>query len=134
MGQCSTSGTKVFFLFTVVVSVDCLTALLKDNEDIQQLGILLGIQEGMMKAIQSYYGNDEKALINHHIISLWHLSCSQDPIRQLRDSLHELKKFKTSQQLLLLKYIGMYITIKSFVPINSVLRRFDHSSRMTCYF
>ena len=90
-------------LFTAVVSVDCLTVLLKD---IKPLGILLGIEEGMMEAIQDYYANDEQALINRHIINLWLLSCSQDPIRQLRDALYELKKFKISQQLVLLTSLG----------------------------
>ena len=93
-----------FFPFTAVVSVDCLTVLL---EDIKPLGKLLGIEEGMMEAIQNYYGDDEQALINRHMINLWLLNCSQDPIRQLRDALYELKQVKISQQLVLLTSLGI---------------------------
>ena len=73
--------------------------------------MLLGLEKGMMEAIQSYYGNEENALINRHVVNLWLISCPLDPIRQLRDALNELKKFKISQQLLLLSSLGMYVKL-----------------------
>ena len=96
------------FLCTVVVSVDCLAILLKDVEDIKSLGVLLGLQEHMLEAIKSYY-NNERALINRHVMNMWLLSCLQDPIQQLRDALYQLKAIKIAQKLDLLTSIGRYI-------------------------
>ena len=96
------------FLYTVVVSVDCLVILLKDIEDIKSLGVLLGLQEGMLQAIKSYY-NNERALINRHVMNMWLLSCLQDPIQQLRDALYQLKAIKIAQKLVLLTSVGRYI-------------------------
>ena len=96
------------FLFTVVVSVDCLAILLKDIEDIKSLGVLLGLQEGMLEAIKSYYSN-ERALINRHVMNMWLLSCLQDPIQQLKDALYQLKAVKIAQKLVLLTSIGRFI-------------------------
>ena len=69
----------------------------------------------MMEAIQSYYGNEENPLINRHMVNLWLISCPLDPIRQLRDALNEVKRFKVSQQLLLLSSLGMYIHMLFYV-------------------
>ena len=96
------------FLYTVVVSVDCLAILLKDVEDIKSLGVLLGLQEHMLEAIKCYY-NNERALINRHVINMWVLSCLQDPIQQLRDALYQLKAIKIAQTLVLLTSIGRFI-------------------------
>ena len=96
------------FLCTVVVSVDCLAILLKDIENIKSLGVLLGLQEGMLEAIKCYY-NNERALINRHVINMWVLSCLQDPIQQLRDALYQLKAIKIAQTLVLLTSIGRFI-------------------------
>ena len=95
-------------LLTVLVSVDCLTVLLKYCGDPKPLGMLLGFGERMMEAIQIYYGDEETSLINRHIVNLWLISCPLDPIRQLRDAFNELKRFKVSQKLLLLSSIGVY--------------------------
>ena len=94
------------FFYTVVVSVDCLSVVLKDIEDIKPLGLLLGIQEGTLEAIQTYYGVDERALTSKHILNLWLINDPKDPARQLRDALNELTEFEISQQLLLLTSIG----------------------------
>ena len=91
----------------VIISVDCLTVLLKDTVDITQLGLSLGIQKDMVEAIKSYYPNDEKALISSHIMNIWLISCTQDPIQQLRDGLNELKLYEVAKQVVLLSSIGI---------------------------
>ena len=105
------------FLFTVIISVDCLTVLLEHYGDTKPLGILLGFQEDMVEAIWSYYGSEDKELINRHMINLWLISCPLDPVRQLRDAFNELKKVKASQQLLLLSSLGMYVKLSKTMNI-----------------
>jgi hypothetical protein len=101
----------------VIISVDCLTVLLEHYGDTKPLGILLGFQEDMVEAIWSYYGYEDKGLINRHMINLWLISCPLDPVRQLRDALNELKKVKASQQLLLLSSLGMYVKLSKTMNI-----------------
>ena len=62
----------------------------------------------MLEAVKCYY-NNERALINRHVINMWVLSCLQDPIQQLRDALYQLKAIKIAQKLVLLTSIGRFI-------------------------
>ena len=90
------------------MSVDCLTALLKDIDDIKPLGLLLEFKENMVQAIQNYYGIGKKTLICRHLMNMWLLSCTQDPVQQLKVALNELKQSTISQLLLRLTSIGNF--------------------------
>ena len=90
----------------MVVSVDCLTALLRDIESIVPLGLQLGFENGTLQAIQSYYNQDEKSLMLSHMINMWLLHSPENMIQQLRDALNHLKKNEISQQLTLLSSLG----------------------------
>ena len=96
----------VLYSSTVVMSVDCLTALMKDIDNIVSLGVQLGIKEDTLHAIQSYYSPDDKTLMISHVIQMWLLSSPENPIRKLTDTLNELKKYEIAQQLVLLTSLG----------------------------
>ena len=96
----------VLYFSTVVMSVECLTALMKDVDNIMPLGVQLGIKEVTLCAIQRYYGPDEKTLMISHVINMWLLNSPENSIRQLTDTLNELKKYEIAQQLVLLTSLG----------------------------
>ena len=93
----------------MVVSVDCLTVLMRGIENIVPLGLQLGIENDMLQAIQSYYNQDEKSLMFSHMINMWLLCGPENPIQQLRDALNHLKKSEIVQQLTLLSSLGKNI-------------------------
>ena len=70
----------------------------------------MGIEKSMLEAIELYY-NDETTLISHHVVNMLLLSCPQDPIRQLRDALNELKAITIARSLVLLTSIGKYFHV-----------------------
>ena len=92
--------------YTVVASVDCLTALMRDIESIIPLGLQLGFENDTLQAIQCYYHQDEKSLMFSHMINIWLLCSPENVIQQLRDALNLLKKKEISQQLTLLSSLG----------------------------
>ena len=96
----------ILYSSTVVMSVECLTALMKDIDNIMPLGVQLGIKEDTLHAIQRYYGPDEKTLMISHVINMWLLGTPENSIRQLTDTLNELKKYEIAQQLVLLTSLG----------------------------
>ena len=96
----------VLMSYTVVVSVDCLTALVRDIESIVPLGLHLGFEDDTLQAIQSYYNQDEKSLMFSHMINMWLFRSPENMIQQLRDALNHLKKNEISQQLTLLSSLG----------------------------
>lgn len=96
----------VLFLYTsaVIISVDCLTVLLKDIEEVQSLGHLLGVEEVYLEAIQTYY--TEKECIISHIITTWLRKDPDDPVSQLSDALIDLGRHETAYTLVLLTSLG----------------------------
>ena len=86
------------------MSVDCLTALLKDIRGHSALGLLLGVEERHLKAIDSYYEDKEHKIM--HMITLWLIKDPDDPVTQLRDALNALDKHDLSQILVLLSSFG----------------------------
>ena len=92
--------------YTVIVSVDCLTALMRDIESIVPIGLQLGFENDTLQAIQSYYNQDKKSLMFSHMINMWLLCSPENMIQQLRDALNHLKKNEISQQLILLSSLG----------------------------
>ena len=96
----------VFCSYTVILSVDSLTALMRDIEGIVPLGLQLGLQSDTLQAIQTYYNQDDKSLIISHMINIWLLCSPENVIQQLKDALNNLKNIKISQQLTLLSSLG----------------------------
>ena len=94
---------------TVVVSVDCLTALMRDIESIVPLGLQLGFENDTLQAIQSYYNQDEKSLMFSHMINMWLLHSPENPIQQLIVALNHLKESEIVQQLTFLSSLGKNI-------------------------
>ena len=88
-----------------MVSVKCLSALLTNISNIHTLGLLLGIGEETLAAIQSYYKNEEDKIC--HIVTLWLMRDPNDPVSQLRDALNSLKRQEIAQTLVLLTSLGM---------------------------
>ena len=98
---------------TVVMTVDCLTVLLKDVNDIFVLGHYLKVPEETLAAIDSYYDEDHHKM--NHMLSLWLIEDHEDPVTNLRDALNSLGKEEISQTLVLLTSLGectrcLYIT------------------------
>ena len=96
----------VLYSSTVVMSVECLTALMKDMNNIMPLGVQLGIKEDTLHAIQNYYNPDDKTLMISHVINMWLLSSPENPIQKLTDTLNELKIYEIAQQVVLLTSLG----------------------------
>ena len=86
------------------MSVDCLTTLLKNIGGHSALGLLLGIEERHLEAIDSYYDDEEHKIM--HMITLWLIKDPDDPVTQLRDALNALDKHDLSQILVLLSSFG----------------------------
>ena len=89
---------------TVVMTVDCLTVLLKNVNDIFVLGHFLKVPEDTLAAIDSYYDEDDHKV--NHMLSLWLMEDHEDPVTNLRDALNSLGKEETSQTLVLLTSLG----------------------------
>ena len=90
--------------FSAILSVDCLTVLLNDIEDIHAFGQLLGIAEESLAAIESYYEQNKQRI--RHMVTLWLIKEPDDPVTQLRDALNALQKYDISQNLVLLASLG----------------------------
>ena len=86
--------------------MDCLTALLKDIEDVHTFGQLLEITEESLAAIESYYEDNEQRI--RHVVTLWLLKEPDDQVTQLRDALNALNKHEISQNLVLLASLGNF--------------------------
>ena len=106
---CVSSWLDVLYFFPAIFSIDCLTALLKDIEDLHSLGLLLGIEEGTLKAIEAYYEDAE--FITRHVITLWLVKDPDNPVTYLRDALNTLEKYDISQKLWCLVSLGKFSTI-----------------------
>ena len=87
-----------------MVSVKCLSALLKNTGSIDTLGQLLGITKETMAAIEDYYASDEHKI--SHVITLWLMRDPDNPVTQLRDALNVLEKQDVAQTLVLLTSLG----------------------------
>ena len=86
--------------------MDCLTALLKDIEDVHAFGQLLGITEETLAAIESYYENNEQRI--RHMVTLWLIEEANDQVTQLKNALNALEKHEISQNLVLLASLGNF--------------------------
>ena len=86
------------------MTVDCLTVLLKDVNDIFVLGHFLKVPEDTLAAIDSYYDEDDHKM--NHMLSLWLIEDHEDPVTNLRDALNSLGKEEISQTLVLLTSLG----------------------------
>ena len=90
---------------TVVMTVDCLTVLLKDVNDIFVLGHFLKVPEDTLAAIDSYYDEDHHKM--NQMLSLWLIEDHEDPVTNLRDALNSLGKEEVSRTLVLLTSLGI---------------------------
>ena len=84
--------------------MDCVTALVKDIEDVHAFGQLLGVTEENLAAIESYYEHNEQII--RHMVTLWLIQEPDDPVTQLRDALNALERHQISQNLVLLASLG----------------------------
>ena len=89
----------------MVMSVNCLTVLLKRVQGIHAIGQLLRISDETLTAIDTYYKEIHHKL--SHILSLWLLKDHEDPVADLRDALTSLGEEDISQTLVLLTSLGM---------------------------
>ena len=89
---------------TAMVSAKCLSALLNNVGRSHALGLLLGITEESLAAIESYYENEGDKIC--HVVTLWLMRDPDDPVTQLRDALNALEKQEIAQTLVLLTSLG----------------------------
>ena len=87
-----------------MVSMECLSALLKNIGDVYELGLLLGVSKETLAAIESYYENEGDKI--RHVVTLWLMRDPDDPVTQLRDALNALEKQEIAQTLVLLTSLG----------------------------
>lgn len=87
------------------MSVACLTILLKDVEEVHQLGLQLRVKTSDLEAIQSYY--HKKEYVMSHIISLWLRSNPDDPASCLRDALNAIGRCDVAKKVVRLTCIGI---------------------------
>ena len=92
----------------MVMSVNCLTVLLKRVQGIHAIGQLLRISDETLTAIDTYYKEIHHKL--SHLLSLWLLKDHEDPVTELRDALNSLGEEDISQTLVLLTSLGIYHT------------------------
>ena len=84
-----------------VMSVDCLTILLSDVEEVRQLGLLLRVETS---ELESYY--NKKGYVMSHMISLWLRSHPDDPASHLRDALNAIGRRDIAKKVVQLTCIG----------------------------
>ena len=89
---------------TVVMTVNCLTVLLKDVNDIFVLGHFLKVPEDTLAAIDSYYNEDHYKM--NHMLSLWLIEDHEDPVTIFRDALNSLGTEEISKTLVRLTSLG----------------------------
>ena len=69
----------------------------------------MGIEEGTLKAIETYYEDAE--FITRHVITLWLVKNPDNPVTYLGDALITLEKKDISQKLWCLVSLGKFSTI-----------------------
>lgn len=91
------------------MSVDCLTILLRDIEEVHQLGLQLRVKTSDLEAIQSSTVFDKKEYVMSHIISLWLRSNPDDPASCLRDALNAIGRCDIAKKVVQLTCIGIVL-------------------------
>ena len=92
-------------LYTAILSEQCLAILLKDTPKYFFLGQLLGINDGILEALQSFFKCNPQLLLSH-TMGMWLMKDQHDPLTQLSEALIVVGDKKTATKIQLLSYLS----------------------------
>jgi len=100
---------------TALLSEECLAILLKDvhvhNHSL--FGQFLGIEEGTLEAIATYYNNTSELIFGHMIV-MWLMHDPESPVKQLSEGLNAIGEHEIATKLTLLSSLGKEANVNRY--------------------
>ena len=93
-----------------MLSEECLAILLRDTPKQFDLGQLLGMDDGLLEALQAHFHYNSQLFVSH-MMGIWLMEGSEDTAKQLSEALIAVGDKDTATKLQVLSNLGENIII-----------------------